>query len=345
MTSETTNCPIVAQVLATTESSGNWNGVTLELLGDASVLAKRWDGRVGAVVLTSADTTPEWDDLAKYGCDVVCHLRHERFRTSSAEAVTAALAQHVGADCRLVFLPGTARGEEVAALLAERLETAWVPDALTLTVTRSGSLEITAALPGGKLARVHRPASGRPTVITMRPGVAEPRKSSEQRTVEVHARDIDLSSVPELTTVEEFLSADPRTVDIGFAERIVSAGRGTGGPDGVAMVAGLAHALRASLGASRLAVDLGWAPVERQVGQTGRTVRPDLYVACGISGASHHLAGMRDSKHIVALNPDARAPIHDVAHLSLHGDLRRVIPAIQTALERRFGNASPRNGT
>ena len=124
-------------------------------------------------------------------------------------------------------------------------------------------------------------------------------------------------------------------MDLVFARRVVSAGRGAGGPDGVRLVEELADALGASLGASRMVVDLGWAPPARQVGQTGRTVRPDLYVACGISGASHHLAGMRDSKHIVAINPDGTAPIHDVAHLSLRGDLHRVIPAILAALGRR----------
>jgi electron transfer flavoprotein alpha subunit len=170
----------------------------------------------------------------------------------------------------------------------------------------------------------------------MRPGVAEARRVDRPGTLQVREIDVDLSDLPVLTAVERFLAADPRTVDLSFARRVVAAGRGTGGPDGVQLVAELADALGASLGASRLAVDLGWVPHERQVGQTGRTVRPDLYVACGISGASHHLAGMCDSKHIVAINPDCAAPIHDIAHLSLHGDLHRVVPAIHAALERRL---------
>jgi electron transfer flavoprotein alpha subunit len=326
----------VVQVLACAEPGGKWSAPTLELLGDASVLAQRWSGRVAAWVLSGqAPPIARLEELAEYGCHAVRHLRSERFSHWSSEVIAAALLGQLTRDCRLILLPGDARGEEVAALLAEGLETDWIADALTLSVTRSDILEITVTLPGGKLSRVHRPAVGRPPVVTMRPGVAEARRVRTPALLEVHAIDLDLSSVPALTEVERFLPADPRTVDLVFASRVVSAGRGTGGPGGVQLVAGLAEALDAALGASRMVVDLGWAPPERQVGQTGRTVRPELYVACGISGASHHLAGMRDSKHIVAINPDASAPIHEVAHLSLHGDLHQVIPAIHAVLKRR----------
>ena len=248
--------------------------------------------------------------------------------------MAAALADRVSSDCRAIFLPGTTRGEEVAALLATRMGAVWVPDALTVSTTRTGALDVTAVLPGGRLSRVHRAPEGRPAILTVRPGVAEPRRRETPAAPEVTERAVDLTGVPVLTETHAFLPADPKTVDLAFANRIASAGRGAGGPEGVALVAALAEALGASLGASRMAVDLGWAPQARQVGQTGRTVRPDLYVACGISGASHHIEGMRDSKHIVAINPDALAPIHDVAHLSLHGDMHRVIPAILEKLRR-----------
>jgi electron transfer flavoprotein alpha subunit len=327
----------VVQVLATTQPNGKWSALTLELLGDASALAKRWAGQVGAWVLTgTTGPAPAFEELAGHGCHLAWHGQHERFTHWSSEAVAAVLAQQEWPGCRVVLLPGDARGEEVAALLAERRGTIWVPDALTLAVTRSDVLEITATLPGGKLARLHRAAADRPAVVTMRPGVAEARKITSPGPLQVRPVEVDLSSVPAWTAVERLLPADPRTLDIALAERLVAAGRGTGGPDGLRLVARLADALGAALGASRLVVDLGWAPPERQVGQTGKTVRPDLYVACGISGASHHLAGMRESKHIVALNPDATAPIHDVAHLSLHGDLHQVIPALLAALQRRL---------
>jgi electron transfer flavoprotein alpha subunit len=277
----------IVQVLATLEANGKWSALTLELLGDASALSRRWSGRVGVWVLTAPSTSNlAFDELAVHGCDLVWHLRSDRLARWSSEAVAAALGQGVCTYCRLLLLPGDARGEEVAALLAERLETDWIADAITLAVNRANVLEITAVLPGVKLARTFRVPADRPTVVTMRPGVPEARKTDKYLPLEVRTIDVDLSAVPELTTVERSLPADPRTVDLVFAQRIVTAGRGTGGPEGVRLVAGLADALGASLGASRMVVDLGWVSAERQVGQTGRTVRPDLYVACGISGAA-----------------------------------------------------------
>jgi electron transfer flavoprotein alpha subunit len=333
----------VVQTLAGVETGGRWHGVTFELLGDAAALAQRLGGRVSAWCLTGPDGAgPDPAELGGYGCEHVCRLRHERLVGWSSEAVAAALERTLAPTCRAILLPGDARGEEVAALLAGRLGAAWVADALTLTVTTRGELDIAAAEPGGKLSRTARAPSARPVVVTIRPGVAEARRATPPRTVQVEDVAPDLSDVPPLTAVERHLPADPRTVDIREARRVVAGGRGTGGPEGMAAVAALAEVLHAAPAASRLAVDLGWAAKERQVGQTGKTVRPDLYVACGISGASHHLSGMRESRHIVAINPDRAAPIHEVAHLSLYGDLHRVIPAVLAALRRR---SAPANGT
>ena len=121
-----------------------------------------------------------------------------------------------------------------------------------------------------------------------------------------------------------------RTVD-----RIVAGGRGLDGPDGFTLLGRFAKYLGASIAASRVAVDLGWIGSERQVGQSGKTVNPELYVACGISGASHHLAGMTGAKHIVAINRDPRAPIFDVAHLALVADLHQVLAEVEHMLSDR----------
>lgn len=327
--------PELVQVLVGTDRTGKWATHSLELLSDARQVARRWNGMVGAWALGSKQSDPvDCSELAACGCRRLRHLIHERFDGWSSETVAAALLAQRSADCRLILLPGTACGEEVAAILSEKLEAVWIADVLTFAVTRAGVLEVTAVLPGGRLSRNHRPVAERIVVATMRAGVAEIRRENPEP-IEVATAKVDLSKTPVLTEVKEFLPADPQTIDIAFAARIVAAGRGSGGPAGVQLIAKLADSLKASLGASRMAVDLGWAPPERQVGQTGRTVRPELYVACGISGASHHLAGMRDSRHIVTINPDRTAPIHEVAHLSLPGDLHQVIPEIIALLERR----------
>jgi electron transfer flavoprotein alpha subunit len=322
------------QVL-TVGAEGEWSPHSLELLGDAAALARRMSGAVDAWVLPPTPPGGRIDELARHGADSVTLLLHERLERWASEAVAAALAQTLLPACRLILLPADARGEEVAGLLAGRLDTEWIPDAITLGATRAGQVEITAALPGGRLSRAFRAEAERPIVVTMREGVAEARAQTAATAPALREITPDLSDVAPLTATGKFLPADPRTQEIVHARRIVAGGRGTGGSEGMKLVAELTDALHASLAASRVAVDLGWAPPERQVGQTGKTVKPDLYVACGISGASHHLAGMRESRHIVAINPDAAAPIHEVAHLSLRADLRELIPAIQSVLGRR----------
>jgi electron transfer flavoprotein alpha subunit len=325
---------VVVQVLAVGSPSEDWTAHTLELLGDASQLAKRLGGAVGAWILPPFPAKEAVDALGGFGCDAVTMVRGERL--VSPERIAAALP--LSGECRAILLPGGPRGEEIAALLAGGRNLQWVPDAISLSATRTGAVEVTAAVSGGKLSRLVRAAGEAPLVVTMREGVAEIRREAA-RAVVIDEVSPAIDGVEELTCVGRFLPADPRTQDITHARRIVAGGRGTGGPDGMELVGRLTDTLGASLAASRVAVDLGWAPPERQVGQTGRTVRPDLYVACGISGASHHLAGMRDSRHIVAINPDPKAPIHDIAHLSLRGDLRSVIPEVEKVIARRRGNA------
>ena len=290
---------------------------------------------VGAWILTTPHAPPlDLAGLGAVGCSELKHGRHPRFAQRASETTAHALVATLPFPRGLVLIPGHAYGEEIAARLAALWTAPWIPDALTLGATRAGILEITAALPDGKLCRTIRPTHDGVSIVTMRAGVSEIRRGS-MTTVSVREFDVGLDDVPELTSVEAMVPADPAHVDLVDAERIVAAGRGAGGPEGVALVAALADALHASLGASRMAVDLGWVPPVRQVGQTGRTVNPELYVACGISGASHHLQGMRRSRHIVTINPDRNAPIHELAHLAIHDDLHRIIPLVISALEKR----------
>jgi len=137
-------------------------------------------------------------------------------------------------------------------------------------------------------------------------------------------------AVPEAAPVAvgEFIASDPRTLDISEAEIVVSAGRGIGSRENIRLVQELADALGGSVGGTRVVVDLGWLPKDRQVGQTGKTVTPRLYVACGISGATAHTMGMKDAATIIAINTDAAAPIFRIAHLALQTDVSGFLPVL-----------------
>jgi electron transfer flavoprotein alpha subunit len=166
-----------------------------------------------------------------------------------------------------------------------------------------------------------------PVILTMKPGVGDtPVKEAvpEEFPVERHPMEIQAGRV----RVLEQIPPDPKTQDLREATRIVAGGRGVGSGEGFRVIQELADALQASVGASRVAVDLGWMEYARQVGQTGKTVAPALYVAAGISGASHHLVGMRGSEKIVAINADKKAPIFSLSHFGAVGDLHQILPRL-----------------
>lgn len=324
--------PII-QVLVHQSSSNEWSQHSLELLGDASTLARRIGAKTQAWIASPFPPDAAIENLANFGCDSV-------LRIHSPEPTAKLLAESLPEETKLIFLPGDALGEELAALLAGHLAATWIPDVLSLSVTRNGAIEITTVLAEGRLARSFRTEENKPTIVTLREGVAEVKKE-RPAAKSFFISDFISTKKQELPTKNllEKIPADPKTQDITLARRIVAGGRGVQGRPGMQLMEQLGESLGASLAASRVAVDLGWAPYDRQVGQTGKSVKPDLYVACGISGASHHLAGMRESKHIIAINSDAKAPIHEVATLSLRANLHEVVPAIQNILQRRKENA------
>jgi electron transfer flavoprotein alpha subunit len=248
-----------------------------------------------------------------------------RGRTANAEAILAAFRP------RVVLASGSPDGREWAARLAFRRGCRLVSPALQARFDRDGRLVVTALSPCGRYSQEATLGPDESAVLTFKPGVAEAMPPDSDRTGTVE-RITSLEASEEPIHVEREIPADPGEVDIRYADRIVAGGRGVGGADGFQQLARVAKALKAGVAASRVAVDLGWIDRERQVGQTGKTIAPALYLACGISGASHHLAGIAEARHIVAINTDPNAPIFKVAHLGLVADLHEMLSQVEDQL-------------
>jgi electron transfer flavoprotein alpha subunit len=299
---------------------------TLERLGDARHVADRLRGRVGVLAVGPAD--PARGALVPRGADRVVHLVVAE--PTAAAKVAAGAAWLAPRGPRLVLAAGDVAGREWAARLAARTGWRLVSPALGVEV-KGRELEVLALGAEGFCRRV-RAGEGEPVVATLRPGVGEALPADPGRTGEVTIARVEPE--PDGVVRRRHLPSDPETVDIRFASRLVAGGRGLGGREGFDLLRRFARRIGAGVAASRMAVDLGWIERERQVGQTGRTVRPHLYLACGISGASHHLEGMSEARHVVAINTDPRAPIFRAAHLGLVGDLHAVLGAALAELER-----------
>jgi electron transfer flavoprotein alpha subunit len=232
---------------------------------------------------------------------------------------------------RLIIAPADRVGRAWSARLAARLSWRVVSPALMVQVKHSKLIATALDVSGRRARRVEIPGD-EPAIVALRPGVAQPLIPDAMRMGQSTA--IDLTSTKRPRTTVERVPADPATGDIRHLARLIAGGRGVGGPEGFERLRNIAAKLDAGIAASRMAVDLGWIEYARQVGQTGKAVKPDLYIACGISGASHHLEGMSDSRCIVAINTDPKAPLLQRAHLSIVGDLHEVLQHLESELER-----------
>ena len=238
----------------------------------------------------------------------------------------------------IVLFGATTQGRDFAGTVATTLETGLTADCTGLDID-----------PETKYLRQTRPAFGgnimatildypnyRPQMATVRPKVFPMPQRNESRTGEVIQEPLPMTEDQVRTKVLEFMKGT-ETINIVDAEIIVSGGRGMGCGENFKILRELANHLGAAVGASRAAVDSGWMPYEHQVGQTGRTVRPKIYIACGISGAIQHLAGMKTSDIIVAINKDPEAPIFKIANYGIVGDLFTVVPMIMEEFKKRLG--------
>jgi electron transfer flavoprotein alpha subunit len=320
---------------------GKLDRITLELLSDARKLSISLKGKLEIVLLCAPSQTAFLLSELKMHVRETIHLvEHEAFEEFSTETYLSGLEQTLQAiRPNSVFLGATANGRDVGPRLAARLHYAYFPHCLLVKSSAGGKLEITRVTHGG---RVHVQASwpiADPAILTVKAGVADFPVAEKTPQLEPLLIRRGVSVTPGRTRLKKRIPADPRVLDIREAERLVAGGRGVGGKQDFDVLRSLADALGASLAASRAAVDLGWIEYERQVGQTGKSVSPRLYLAAGISGASHHLMGMRESEKIIAVNVDRQAPIFTVAHFGVLGDLHAVLPRLTEKIKQ--GKHSP----
>jgi electron transfer flavoprotein alpha subunit len=263
--------------------------------------------------------------LFAYGVDQVLHVEHPLLKDRQTDAYVAALTQIASqATPQVILLADDSCGKEVAPRLAHRLNGAVVTEVMGIEVDGAAVL-FQRQMYGGRTIATFA-AQRCPIVATVKPRAMEPAVEQAGRSGEEVPVTVLLDASLLRTRVVEKVGEEVRGVKLENAKVVVSGGRGLKGPEPFQQLEELAQLLKGAVGASRAATDAGWVPASWQVGQTGKTVNPDLYIAVGISGATQHLAGMTSSKTIVAINTDPDAPIFKVAHLGIVGDFKAVLP-------------------
>jgi electron transfer flavoprotein alpha subunit len=315
--------------------------VSRELLGRGRDLASARGHRLCSVLMGTG-VRHLADDLFEHGADVVYLAEAEelaRYRTGPYSRVLSELI--VEHRPEIVIFGATTVGRDLAPRVANRIQTGLTADCTKLEIDKdSGALLQTRPAFGGNIMATILCPRSRPQMATVRPGVMtlprrEPGRRGELVEKPVKLRRADLS-----TEIVKIVKGERRHVNLEEARVIVAGGRGLGGPQKFALMEELAGLLGGEVGASRAAVDSGWIDSSHQVGQTGKTVRPKLYIACGISGAIQHLAGMQSAELIVSINKDPDAPIHRIADFAIAGDLNKVVPALIEELKSRTAGAA-----
>lgn len=311
---------------------GQIKKASLEALSTARTLAQASGVKVGAVIVGPHPAEVR-EAIQRYGADKIFLLSHPLLETYSSSGYSSALAQLVmEEEPEALLLAATALGRDLAPRLAARLGVGLASDCTRLEINE-GALEAVRPIFAGKAFLTVR-SSSRPFLATLRPNVF-PAEEQPNSSAEVVERDVSLDEDMVKEKVVEVIKGDQEELDVTEAEVVISGGRGMKGPENFQLLRELSALLpHSAIGASRSAVDAGWIDHQHQVGQTGKTVSPTLYLAFGISGAIQHLAGMSSSKYIVAVNKDPEAPIFKVADFGIVGDLFEIIPHLKEELKK-----------
>ncbi|EGT3902421.1 electron transfer flavoprotein subunit alpha/FixB family protein [Clostridioides difficile] len=317
------------------QREGKINPVTIELIGEGRKLADQL-GKELAVVIAGYEVEKEVKELLHYSVDKVYYINDPLLKDFTTDGYAISIANLIERKKPEVVLVGaTSIGRDIAPRIAGKVGTGLTADCTKLEIdsTDNKLLQTRPAFGGNLMATIVCPKN-RPQMSTVRPGVMAKAVRNESETGILEVVTTELTEKMIRTRLVEILPQEKKSVNLTDARIIVSGGRGLKRAEGFELIKELADKLGAEIGASRAAVDSGWIEHSHQVGQTGTTVRPELYIACGISGAIQHLAGMSDSKYIVAINKDAKAPIFSICDYGIVGDLYEIIPEMIESLNR-----------
>lgn len=319
------------------QRGGKIQPVALELIGKASDLAAELGEKVVAMLL-GHNVSSLAQELIEYGADEVIVADAQELEHYITEEYAQVVSQIADKYLPSIILFGaTTIGRDLAPRLSARLTTGLTADCTKLEISEGKELMMTRPAFGGNLMATIMCTEHRPQMSTVRPGVMQKkdRQPSREGVITNFEVKIDMSRV-KVKLIEEIKAEKDNRIDISEANILVSGGRGVGTKENFAKLTELADVLNAQVSASRAVVDAGVIPHDRQVGQTGKTVRPNLYFALGISGAIQHLAGMEESDYIIAINKDKFAPIYSVSDLGIVGDVNKIIPLLTERLKKEF---------
>ena len=316
------------------QREGVIQNVGLELLGKARELADALNEKVYAMLL-GHDLTTQAQECIAYGADTVLRVDAPELATYVTEPYAQAIYQIIRDNKPSIVLIGaTTIGRDLGPRLSARVETGLTADCTGLEISEDRDLLMTRPAFGGNLMATIICKEHRPQMSTVRPGVMRMGQRDENRKGTIEDVKINFDKSKFRVRVLETVKQTKNLVDITEAHVLISGGRGVGNAEGFDMLRAMANTIGAEVSASRAMVDAGVLGHERQVGQTGKTVRPDLYFAMGISGAIQHLAGMEESEYIIAINKDKFAPIFKVADLGIVVDVRKIVPLLTEKLKR-----------
>jgi len=313
---------------------GKVKRVAFEILTEARKMADK-QGEPLCAVLVGASVEGMVPSVAAFGADKAYCLEADALNRYTTGGFTKALCQLIEQEKPSIVLFGASiNGKDLSARVAGRLGVGLATDCTAIGLDDAGTLQVRRPMFAGKVYAEVSFADKTPQMASVRPNVLTAGSPDESRTAEVVKVAADVSPADAGVEVKEVIQAGAGKVDLTEADTIVSGGRGMRGPENFQILEDLADALGGVVGASRSAVDAGWKPQSDQVGQSGKVVTPNLYIAAGISGAIQHLAGMGTSKVIVAINKDPEPPIFKKADYGVVDDLFKVVPALTEEVKK-----------